>query len=382
MITDATYPDVYRAADDRYSSDDAMPYRRCGASGLKLPAVTVGLWHNFGTDRAFDTQRAIVRRAFDRGVTHFDLANNYGPDKGTAEQALGRLLATDLKPYRDELILSSKAGWDMQGGPYGFGGSRKYLVASCDASLRRMGVEYVDIFYHHRPDPETPIEETIAALDFLVRSGRALYVGVSSYSAALTRRAQAVARELGTPLLINQPSYSMFNRWVERPGGTDGAGEADAGAGADGDGAGGADESPSLLDSCRDNGLGVIAFSPLAQGLLTDRYLDGIPADSRLGAGKMNRAFLAEDTLASIRALNDIAAGRGQSLAQMAIAWVLRRPEVTSALIGASSVAQLDDNLDAVRNLDFSDEELAAIDAHAVDRGINQWDRATASVSE
>ena len=382
MITDATYPDVYRAADDRYSSDDAMPYRRCGASGLKLPAVTVGLWHNFGTDRAFDTQRAIVRRAFDRGVTHFDLANNYGPDKGTAEQAMGRLLATDLKPYRDELILSSKAGWDMQGGPYGFGGSRKYLVASCDASLRRMGVEYVDIFYHHRPDPETPIEETIAALDFLVRSGRALYVGVSSYSAALTRRAQAVARELGTPLLINQPSYSMFNRWVERPGGTDGAGEADAGAGADGDGAGGADESPSLLGSCRDNGLGVIAFSPLAQGLLTDRYLDGIPADSRLGAGKMNRAFLAEDTLASIRALNDIAAGRGQSLAQMAIAWVLRRPEVTSALIGASSVAQLDDNLDAVRNLDFSDEELAAIDAHAVDRGINQWDRATASVSE
>jgi len=382
MITDATYPDVYRAADDRYSSDDAMPYRRCGASGLKLPAVTVGLWHNFGTDRAFDTQRAIVRRAFDRGVTHFDLANNYGPDKGTAEQAMGRLLATDLKPYRDELILSSKAGWDMQGGPYGFGGSRKYLVASCDASLRRMGVEYVDIFYHHRPDPETPIEETIAALDFLVRSGRALYVGVSSYSAALTRRAQAVARELGTPLLINQPSYSMFNRWVERPGGTDGAGEADAGAGADGDGAGGADESRSLLDSCRDNGLGVIAFSPLAQGLLTDRYLDGIPADSRLGAGKMNRAFLAEDTLASIRALNDIAAGRGQSLAQMAIAWVLRRPEVTSALIGASSVAQLDDNLDAVRNLDFSDEELAAIDAHAVDRGINQWDRATASVSE
>ncbi|WP_298088649.1 aldo/keto reductase [uncultured Corynebacterium sp.] len=382
MITDATYPDVYRAADDRYSSDDAMPYRRCGTSGLKLPAVTVGLWHNFGTDRAFDTQRAIVRRAFDRGVTHFDLANNYGPDKGTAEQAMGRLLATDLKPYRDELILSSKAGWDMQGGPYGFGGSRKYLVASCDASLRRMGVDYVDIFYHHRPDPETPIEETIAALDFLVRSGRALYVGVSSYSAALTRRAQAVARELGTPLLINQPSYSMFNRWVERPGGTDGAGEADAGAGADGDGAGGADESPSLLGSCRDNGLGVIAFSPLAQGLLTDRYLDGIPADSRLGAGKMNRAFLAEDTLASIRALNDIAAGRGQSLAQMAIAWVLRRPEVTSALIGASSVAQLDDNLDAVRNLDFSDEELAAIDDHAVDRGINQWDRATASVSE
>ena len=199
-----------------------MPYRRCGTSGLKLPAVTVGLWHNFGTDRAFDTQRAIVRRAFDRGVTHFDLANNYGPDKGTAEQAMGRLLATDLKPYRDELILSSKAGWDMQGGPYGFGGSRKYLVASCDASLRRMGVDYVDIFYHHRPDPETPIEETIAALDFLVRSGRALYVGVSSYSAALTRRAQAVARELGTPLLINQPSYSMFNRWVERPGGTDG----------------------------------------------------------------------------------------------------------------------------------------------------------------
>lgn len=382
MITDATFPDVYRAADDRYSADDAMPYRRCGGSGLKLPAVTVGLWHNFGSDRAFDTQRDIVRRAFDRGVTHFDLANNYGPDKGTAELAMGRLLATDLKPYRDELIVSSKAGWDMQGGPYGFGGSRKYLVASCDASLRRMGLDYVDIFYHHRPDPETPIEETIAALDFLVRSGRALYVGVSSYSAALTRRAQAVARDLGTPLVINQPSYSMFNRWVERPGSAgEGAAEGAAGAaGATGDRSPAGDSS--LLDACRDDGLGVIAFSPLAQGLLTDRYLNGVPADSRLGAGKMSRRFLAEDTLAAIRALNDIAAGRGQTLAQMAIAWVLRRPEVTSALIGASSVAQLDDNLGALRNLDFSAEELAAIDAHAVDRGINQWDRATASVSE
>lgn len=354
MFTDTSYPDVYRAADDRYSRDDAMPYRRSGESGLKLPAVTLGLWHNFGTDRAFDVQRDIMRRAFDRGVTHFDLANNYGPVKGSAEEAAGRLLATDFRPYRDELIISSKAGWDMQGGPYGFGGSRKYLVASCDASLKRLGLDCVDIFYHHRPDPETPIEETIGALDHLVRSGRALYVGVSSYSAKLTRRAQDVARELGTPLVIHQPSYSMFNRWIE----------------------------DDLLAACRATGMGIIAFSPLAQGLLTDRYLDGVPADSRLGSGKMNEDFLDSRTLAAIRALNDIAARRGQSLAQMAISWVLRNPEVTSALIGASSVRQLDDNLDAVANLDFSDEELAEIDAHAVDRGINQWDRATDSVPE
>ncbi|MFO6505294.1 aldo/keto reductase [Corynebacterium freneyi] len=352
------YPDVY-AADPNHH--DAMPHRRAGASGLKLPEISLGLWHNFGDDRPFDGMRAIVRRAFDRGVTHFDLANNYGPPPGSAEEKFGRIVAKDLAPYRDEFTVTSKAGWWMQQGPHGFGGSRKYLVASCDASLRRMGLDYVDVFYHHRPDPDTPLEETMAALDFIVRSGRALYAGISSYSPATTRRAQAIARDLGTPLVLHQPSYSMFNRWIERPGD---------------------DGSPALLDVAAEEGIGVVAFSALAQGLLTDRYLDGVPEHSRLGDGKMNADFLTDDTLAAIRALNGIAADRGQSLAQMAISWVLRRPEVTSALIGASSVAQLDANLDAADAEPFTDDQLRAIDEWAVDRGINQWEGATKSVRD
>ena len=359
-MNDPMYPDIYRAADTRYTGSDEhpgvpavppMPYRRSGVSGLTLPAITLGLWHNFGSDRPLQNQREILRHAFDRGVTHFDLANNYGPVPGAAEENFGRIMASDFRPYRDEMLISSKAGWYMQDGPYGFGGSRKYLVASCDASLRRMGLDYVDIFYHHRPDPECPVEETVAALDHIVRSGRALYVGISSYSPELTRQAQSIAKDLGTPLLIHQPSYSMFNRWIE----------------------------DDLLDTCAEQGMGVIAFSALAQGLLTDRYLDGVPEGSRLGTHKMNSGFLSDETLSAIRALNNIAAGRGQTLAQMAIAWVLRRPEVTSALIGASSVEQLDDSLDALKNLDFSDAELVEIDRWAVDRGINQWAGATES---
>ncbi|MFD5867910.1 aldo/keto reductase [Corynebacterium sp. NPDC060344] len=382
------YPDVYSADPHHH---DAMPHRRAGTSGLKLPEVSLGLWHNFGDDRPFDGMRAIVRRAFDRGVTHFDLANNYGPPPGSAEENFGRLLAKDLAPYRDEITVTSKAGWWMQEGPHGFGGSRKYLVASCDASLKRMGLDYVDVFYHHRPDPDTPLEETMAALDHIVRSGRALYAGISSYSPATTRRAQAIARDLGTPLVLHQPSYSMFNRWIERPGSAgegDGAGSgagsaagAKAGAGA-GTEAGAAASSPSLLNVAADEGIGVIAFSALAQGLLTDRYLDGVPEHSRLGDGKMDSGFLTDETLAAIRALNGIASERGQTLAQMAISWVLRRPEVTSALIGASSVEQLDANLDAAGAAEFSDEELAAIDEWAVDRGINQWAGATESVRD
>lgn len=358
-----SFPDVYRASDDRYAD---MSYRRCGSSGLKLPSLTLGLWHNFGADRALQTQRDILRRAFDRGVTHFDLANNYGPPQGSAEENLGRILATDFAPYRDELIISSKAGWYMQEGPYGFGGSRKYLVASCDASLRRMGLDYVDIFYHHRPDPDAPLEETIAALDHLVRSGRALYVGISSYGPELTKKAASIARDLGTPLTIHQPSYSMFNRWIEGPDGPSTAPASHA----------------SLLDTCRDKGMGIIAFSVLAQGLLTGRYLDGVPSDSRVGTGKMDADFLDEEMRASIAGLNDIAASRGQTLAQMAIAWSLRFPEVTSALIGASSVRQLDENLEALNNIDFDTEELERIDAFAVDRGINNWQKATDSVPE
>ena len=364
------YPDVYAAAPDHH---DAMPHRRAGASGLKLPEVSLGLWHNFGDDRPFDGMRAIVRRAFDRGVTHFDLANNYGPPPGSAEENFGRLLAKDLAPYRDEITVTSKAGWWMQEGPNGFGGSRKYLVASCDASLKRMGLDFVDVFYHHRPDPDTPLEETMAALDFIVRSGRALYAGISSYSPATTRRAQAIARDLGTPLVLHQPSYSMFNRWIERPGsGGEGAGTSAIAS----------TDSPSLLDVAADEGIGVIAFSALAQGLLTDRYLDGVPEHSRLGDGKMDSGFLTDETLAAIRALNGIAAERGQTLAQMAISWVLRRPEVTSALIGASSVAQLDANLDAAGAEPFTDEQLGAIDEWAIDRGINQWAGATKSVRD
>lgn len=347
---------TYVAAENRYES---MPYRRLGTSGLKLPAISLGLWHNFGDDKPLQTQRDVLRRAFDRGVTHFDLANNYGPPYGSAETNFGRIFAEDFKKYRGELILSSKAGWDMWPGPYGFGGTRKYLVASCDDSLQRMGVDYVDIFYHHRPDPDTPVEETMQALDFIVRSGRALYAGISSYSAKLTAKAQAIARELGTPLVIHQPSYSILNRWVE-------------------------DGEPSLLQSAHDNGMGVIAFSPLAQGMLTSRYLDGIPADSRAAAGKsLDQDLLNEENLGHLRALNDIAKERGQSLAQMAIAWVLRDQgdaSVTSALLGASSVAQLDDNLDALGSLDFTDEELTSIDKHGGVEGINLWQGATDSV--
>lgn len=351
--------DPYVASDRRY---DSVPYRRVGESGLKLPAVSLGLWHNFGDDKPLQTQRDILRRAFDLGVTHFDLANNYGPPPGSAERNFGTLLAEDFRPYRDELVISSKAGWDMWPGPYGFGGSRKYLLSSLDQSLGRMGLDHVDIFYSHRPDPETPLEETMGALHTAVTSGRALHVGISSYSAELTARAQEIMRGLGTPLLIHQPSYSMLNRWVER-GGQEGSG-------------------PSLLDTAAAEGMGVIAFSPLAQGLLTDRYLGGVPEDSRAAAGKsLSGGMLSEANLARVRGLAGIAADRGQTLAQMAIAWVLRSPAVTSALIGASSVAQLEDSVGAVANLDFTDDELSAIDEFAVDGDVNIWWGATASTS-
>ncbi|MDQ2586945.1 L-glyceraldehyde 3-phosphate reductase [Saccharothrix yanglingensis] len=324
---------THQPAADRYES---MPYRRSGRSGLKLPAVSLGLWHNFGHDKALDGQRAILRRAFDLGVTHFDLANNYGPPPGSAEENFGRLFALDLAAHRDEILVSTKAGYDMWEGPYGEWGSRKHLLSSLDRSLRRLGLDHVDVFYHHRPDPDTPIEETMGALDHAVRSGKALYAGISNYSAEQTREAAAVLRGLGTPLLIHQPSYSMFNRWVE-------------------DG---------LLDVLAEVGAGSIAFSPLAQGVLTDRYLHGIPADSRAAGSS---PFLAADrldeaTLAKVRALNAVAEGRGQTLAQLAIAWVLRN--VTSALVGASSVRQLEDNVAATARLDFTDDELAEIERH------------------
>ncbi|MHA7217373.1 L-glyceraldehyde 3-phosphate reductase [Arthrobacter sp. MDT1-48-3] len=344
---------TYHPADDRY---EKMPYRRVGRSGLQLPAVSLGLWHNFGDDKPFDTQRAILRRAFDLGVTHFDLANNYGPPYGSAETNFGRHLKDDFRPFRDELVISSKAGYDMWPGPYGNFGSRKYLLASLDQSLERMGLDYVDIFYSHRPDPETPLEETMGALDTAVRSGRALYAGISSYSPKRTLQAAAILADLGTPLLIHQPSYSMLNRWVEN-------GE------------------PNLPEALEATGAGSIAFSPLAQGLLTSRYLDGVPADSRAAAQKsLSEDHLSEDNLRRVRGLNAIAEGRGQSLAQMAIAWILR-PQVkgspiTSALIGASSVRQLEDSLAAVQNLDFTSEELHAIDEFAVDSDINLWARA------
>ena len=331
------------AAPDRY---DEMPYRRVGASGLHLPAISLGLWQNFGDDRALGTQRAIVRRAFDRGVTHFDLANNSGPPYGAAEANFGWILGSDLRSYRDELIISSKAGYDMWPGPYGNWGSRKYLLASLDQSLGRMGLEYVDIFYSHRADPETPLEETMGALDSAVRQGKALYVGISSYSAQRTREAAAILRGLGTPLLIHQPSYSMINRWIE----------------------------PDLLDALGDEGMGAIAFSPLAQGLLTDRYLDGIPADSRAAReGSFSQNLLSASNLDNARGLREIARGRGQTLPQMALAWTLRDPRVTSALVGASSVAQLDDNLAALDRLDFTPEELKEIDRFAVEGGVNLW---------
>jgi len=334
---------TYQPATGRY---DVTPYRRVGRSGLRLPAVSLGLWQNFGTDRPLETQREIVRRAFDLGVTHFDLANNYGPPYGSAEENFGRILATDLRGYRDELIVSTKAGWDMWPGPYGEWGSRKYLLASLDQSLRRLGLEYVDIFYSHRFDPDTPLEETLGALDAAVRQGKALYVGISSYSAERTAEAARILRELGTPLLIHQPSYSLLNRWIE-------------------DG---------LLEVLGTEGVGCIVFSPLAQGVLTDRYLDGIPDGSRASRpGSLSADMLSDQNLQKVRALNQIAARRGQSLAQMAIAWTLRDPRVTSALVGASSLAQLEANLTAVDNLRFGDDELAEIDRYATEGDLNIW---------
>nr|WP_101257567.1 L-glyceraldehyde 3-phosphate reductase [Streptomyces barkulensis] len=330
---------THTAADTRY---DTMPYRRVGRSGLKLPAISLGLWHNFGDDKPLQAQRAILRRAFDLGVTHFDLANNYGPPPGAAEANFGRHLARDFRPYRDEMVISTKAGYDMWPGPYGEWGSRKYLLASLDQSLSRMGLEYVDVFYSHRPDPDTPLEETMGALDTAVRQGKALYVGISNYSPEQTREAARILAGLGTPLLIHQPSYSMFNRWVE-------------------DG---------LLDVLDEVGAGSIAFSPLAQGLLTDRYLSGIPAGSRAAGASpfLTAEGITEETLATVRALDSIARRRGQTLAQTAIAWVLRGGRVTSALVGASSVKQLEDNVAAAGNLDFTDDELAEIEGHLARR--------------
>ena len=340
---------TYVAASDRY---EKMPYRRCGRSGIDLPEVSLGLWQNFGHDRPIDVQREILRRAFDLGVTHFDLANNYGPPDGSAETNFGQLMREDLRPYRDELIISTKAGYDMWPGPYGEWGSRKYLLASLDQSLSRMGLDYVDIFYSHRFDPQTPLEETMGALDTAVRSGKALYAGISSYSAERTAEAAEILRRMGTPLLIHQPSYSMLNRWIE--GG--------------------------LLDVLGREGVGCIAFSPLAQGVLTGKYLNGIPEGSRAtqSGGSLDPDQLTEQTLAHIRSLNKIASARGQSLAQLALAWALRDERVTSVLIGASSVAQLEENLAAVTNTTFTDEELAAIDHDAVESGINIWSESSA----
>jgi len=334
---------TYAPAADRY---ERMTYNRCGRSGLRLPAVSLGLWQNFGGDRPLEASRAIVRRAFDLGVTHFDLANNYGPPYGTAEESFGRLLREDLRPFRDELVVSTKAGYDMWPGPYGEWGSRKYLLASLEQSLGRMGLEYVDIFYSHRFDPETPLEETMGALDSAVRQGKALYVGISSYSAERTREAAAILRGLGTPLLIHQPSYSLLNRWIEQ----------------------------GLLDALEELGAGCIGFSPLAQGMLTDKYLNGIPTQSRAARHtSLGPELLTEEALARVRALNEIALARGQTLAQLALAWTLRDPRMTSTLVGASSVGQLEANVAALDRLDFSRDELAEIDRHAVDSGINLW---------
>jgi L-glyceraldehyde 3-phosphate reductase len=340
---------TYVAADDRYSK---IPYRRCGRSGVLLPEISLGLWQNFGDGRPIETQRAIIRRAFDLGVTHFDLANNYGPPYGSAEINFGRIMREDLRPYRDELIISTKAGYDMWPGPYGDHGSRKYLLASLDQSLRRMGLEYVDIFYSHRFDPDTPLEETMSALDTAVRSGKALYAGISSYSAERTMEAVTLLRQMGIRLLIHQPSYSMLNRWIE--GG--------------------------LLEVLGREGVGCIAFSPLAQGVLTGKYLNGVPAGSRASmSGSLSSDQITPATLAHVRALNEIARSRGQTLAQMALSWVLRDPRVTSALIGASSVAQLEENLAAAGHTDFAADELAAIDRDAVEAGINIWAASSAN---
>jgi L-glyceraldehyde 3-phosphate reductase len=336
--------DQYGADSERYND---MAYRRVGRSGVKLPAISLGFWHNFGDDTPIQSQRAIMRRAFDLGITHFDLANNYGPPYGSAEINAGRILEEDFRRYREELVISTKAGWDMWPGPYGDLGSRKYLLDSLDQSLRRLRLDHVDVFYHHRFDPDTPLEESLGALDAAVRQGKARYVGISSYSADRTEEAARILRELGTPLLIHQPSYSMLNRWIE--GG--------------------------LLDVLEREGVGCIGFSPLAQGMLTDRYLDGIPEGSRATQGKsLFREMLTEENLAHIRELNEMAKQRGQSLAQMAVAWVLRDPRVTSALLGASSVAQLEDTVAALDHRGFSDDELAAIDKHAVDGGVNLWE--------
>ena len=334
---------TYVAADDRY---DQMRFNRCGGSGLALPAISLGLWHNFGHVNPLETSRAIVRRAFDLGVTHFDLANNYGPPYGSAEENFGRLLQQDLRPYRDELIISTKAGYDMWPGPYGDGGSRKYLLASLDHSLARLGLDYVDIFYSHRFDNGTPLEETMGALDSAVRQGKALYVGISSYSADKTREAASILRDLGTPLLIHQPSYSLLNRWIE----------------------------PDLVDTLGELGVGCITFSPLAQGVLTDRYLEGIPEGSRASRNdSLSPDTLTEEALAKVKGLNAVASGRRQSLAQMALAWTLRDPRITSTLLGASSVAQLEQNLAALENIEFSPDELDEIDRYAPESSVNLW---------
>jgi L-glyceraldehyde 3-phosphate reductase len=336
--------DLYVADPNRY--DGRMPYRRCGRSGIQLPAVSLGFWHNFGDDRTIDSMRAIMRRAFDLGITHFDLANNYGPPAGSAETNVGRILQEDFRRHRDELIISSKAGWDMWPGPYGDLGSRKYILASLDQSLARLGVDYVDVFYHHRPDPHTPIEESMGALHTAVQQGKALYAGISSYSPRRTLEAARILRDLGTPLFIHQPSYSLLNRWIE-------------------DG---------LLDALHAIGAGCITFSPLAQGLLTDRYLNGVPTDSRAAQDKsLFPSMLSEQNIERVRSLNYIALRRGQSLAQMAVAWTLRDPRVTTTLVGASSAEQLTETAKAVSNLAFTDAELAEIDQHALEGGLDLW---------
>jgi L-glyceraldehyde 3-phosphate reductase len=338
----------YLAAPNRY---EKPIYRRCGRSGLHLPAISLGLWQNFGGADVFETGRAVLRRAFDRGITHFDLANNYGPPPGSAEENFGKVMTADLRPYRDELVISTKAGYEMWPGPYGNWGSRKYLLSSLDQSLKHMGLDYVDIFYSHRVDPNTPLEETMGALDQAVRQGKALYVGISSYSPAMTRRAVEILKALGTPCLIHQPSYSMLNRWIE----------------------------PELLDTLEELGIGCIAFSPLAQGMLTDKYVNGVPEGSRATrGGTLRQNMLSEDNIARIRALNEIAAKRGQTLAQMAIAWVLRDPRITSALIGARTVEQLDNSLAALDSPEFSPDELAEIDRFAAEGGINLWQASSA----
>ncbi|WP_057466243.1 L-glyceraldehyde 3-phosphate reductase [Pseudovibrio sp. POLY-S9] len=336
---------AWQPAENRY---DTMKYNRCGKSGLKLPAISLGLWHNFGETTPHQTKREMCRTAFDLGITHFDLANNYGPPPGSAETAFGEILRTDFAGYRDELVISSKAGYDMWPGPYGEWGSRKYLMASCDQSLKRMGLDYVDIFYSHRFDPDTPLEETMMALDQIVRQGKALYVGISSYNSKRTREAAKILKELGTPCLIHQPSYSMLNRWVEEDG---------------------------LLDTLEEEGIGSIVFSPLAQGMLTNKYLGGVPQDSRAGkhVGSFQESFLNETTLTHIRSLNEIAENRGQTLAQMALAWVLRKGRVTSALIGTSRKEQVIDCAATINNLEFTEEELTAIDQYATEANINLW---------